>query len=87
MNDRPSLTVAVRFFAQARERAGTASATLTLPAGSRLSDALAALAREHAALEPLWPHLAVAVDGRLARPDAELAAGSEIALLPPVSGG
>jgi MoaE-MoaD fusion protein len=81
------MKVNVLFFAQARERAGRASVELSLPEGSRLADALAALAREHAALEPLWPHMAIAVNGRLARPEAPLEEGAELALLPPVSGG
>ena len=81
------MTVTVLFFAQARERAGRGEAALALPAGSRVRDALDALALEHAALAPLWPHLAVAVDGVLARPDTELTDGAELALLPPVSGG
>ena len=81
------MTITVLLFAQARERAGRARATLELPEGSRVSDALAALAREHPTLAELWPHLAVAVDRQLARPDAPLAQGAELALLPPVSGG
>jgi molybdopterin converting factor subunit 1 len=81
------MRVTVLFFAQARELAGCASAELTLPDGSRLADALAVLARDHPALESLWPHLGVAVSGKLARPDTLLAEGAELALLPPVSGG
>ena len=81
------MNVRILFFAQARERAGRAEAELSLPEGSRLEDALAALARDYPALDPLWPHLAVAVDGRIARPGTQLAEGSELALLPPVSGG
>ena len=81
------MKVTVLFFAQVRERAGRASAELSLPEGSRVADALTAVAGEHPALEPLWPQLAVAVSGRLARPDTPLSAGAEIALLPPVSGG
>jgi len=34
-----------------------------------------------------WPRLAIAIDGELARSDAPLAEGVEVALLPPVSGG
>jgi molybdopterin converting factor subunit 1 len=79
--------VTVLFFAQAREHAGRARGTLELPEGSRVADALARLEREHPALAPLWPHLAVAVDRRLVRGDAVLADGVELALLPPVSGG
>jgi molybdopterin synthase catalytic subunit len=81
------MNVTVLFFAQARERAGHAQTTLDLPDGSRVADALAAIARRHPDLEALWPHLAVAVDGRLSKPDAVLAPGAELALLPPVSGG
>ena len=81
------MRIRVLFFAQARERAGRASAELTLPDGSGLDAALAQLRREHPALESLWPHLAVAVDGRLARGATALADGAELALLPPVSGG
>jgi molybdopterin converting factor subunit 1 len=81
------MKVTVLFFAQARDHAGCARAELSLPEGGRLADALAVLAREHPALEPLWPHLAVAVSGRLARPETPLAEGDELALLPPVSGG
>ena len=83
----PTIRVAVLLFAQARERAGAGRLELELPAGSRVDTAIAELQRLHPALEPLWPHLAVAVDGRLTRRDAPLAAGAELALLPPVSGG
>jgi molybdopterin converting factor subunit 1 len=81
------MQVTVLFFAQARERTGRASSTLELRAGSRVADALGMIAREHPALEALWPHLAVAVDGTLSQADTPLAEGAEIALLPPVSGG
>jgi MoaE-MoaD fusion protein len=81
------MKVTVLFFAQVRQRAGCAGPELSLPGGSRLSDALAVLVRDSPALEPLWPHLAVAVSGRLARPDTPLTEGAELALLPPVSGG
>lgn len=81
------MTITVLFFAQARERAGQASITIDVPDGSLVSDALALLGRDHPALTDLWPHLAVAVDRRLARPDAPLTHGAELALLPPVSGG
>ncbi len=81
------MRINVLYFAQARERAGRSSAPLELPEGSRVGDALAAIRRGSPALEPLWPHLAVAVDGVLARSDAALRDGAELALLPPVSGG
>jgi molybdopterin synthase catalytic subunit len=81
------VTVTVLCFAQARERVGRSSVTLELPAGSRVADALSALERAHPGFAELRPHLAVAVDQRLAGVDRELADGAELALLPPVSGG
>ncbi len=81
------MKVRVLFFAQARESAGSASIELVLPESSRVADALAALARDYPALESLWPHLAVALNGRLVPRGADLTEGAELALLPPVSGG
>ena len=81
------MRLTVLFFAQARERAGCASAPLELPAGSTVEDAMRVIARDHPSLASLWPHLAVALDGRLVDATAELRNGAELALLPPVSGG
>ncbi|OGF14390.1 MAG: hypothetical protein A2W00_12885 [Candidatus Eisenbacteria bacterium RBG_16_71_46] len=81
------MRITVLFFAQARERAGRPSLALELPDGSRVADARAAIARRYPALEALWPHLALAVDGVLVSGDATLHTDAELALLPPVSGG
>lgn len=81
------MRIEVRLFAQARERVGSGSARLELPEGSRVSDALAALELAYPALGELRPHLAVAVDGTLARVGDLLVGDCELALLPPVSGG
>jgi molybdopterin converting factor small subunit len=81
------MNVTVLLFAQARERAGRGRVDLNMAPGSRVADVLRAVAREHPELEPLWPHLAVAVNGELAAPDVPLVDGAELALLPPVSGG
>lgn len=81
------MKVQVLYFAQARERAGRSAEALDVADGERLAGALAAIRRAHPELDPLWEHLAVAVDGVLAPADVELRAGAEIALLPPVSGG
>jgi len=74
-------------FASAGDALGAGELELDLPAGSRVEDLKARLGREHPALAPLWPRLAVAVDGQLARPGEALSDGCEVALLPPVSGG
>ena len=81
------MRIEVRLFAQARERVGSARAHLELPEGSRVSDALTLLERAYPGLAELRPHLAVAIDGVLARGGDALAGGCELALLPPVSGG
>ena len=81
------MNVQVLLFAQARESAGAPRLALALAPGSRVRDALDALEREHPALAALRPHLAVAVNGTLARADAPVPDGAELALLPPVSGG
>jgi len=77
----------VLFFAQARDCVGASSAGLELPEASRVADALEALQRTHPKLAALRPHLAVAVNGELAREGDTLVDGAEVALLPPVSGG
>lgn len=74
-------------FASAGDALGTTETELELPEGSRVADLRARLDRDHPALAPLWPRLAVAVDGRIAGQDEPLADGVEVALLPPVSGG
>ncbi len=81
------MRIEVRLFAQARERVGSGTARLELPAGSCVDDALDALERVHPSLAELRPHLAVALDGALAGRADALADGNELALLPPVSGG
>jgi len=81
------MRVEVRLFAQARECVGSAQARLELPAGSRVEDALTMLEHAYPALVELRPHLALAVDGALARGNDALPGDCELALLPPVSGG
>ncbi|MCE9627888.1 MAG: MoaD/ThiS family protein [Candidatus Eisenbacteria bacterium] len=81
------MRIEVRLFAQARERVGSANARLELPDGSRVADALTLLEQVYPALAELRPHLALAIDGTLARGSDALADGNELSLLPPVSGG
>jgi molybdopterin synthase catalytic subunit len=65
-----------------RERAGAGAVTLDLPEGARVSDALDSLA----GLAEGIP-LVMAVNREYASADQVLAAGDELALIPPVSGG
>jgi molybdopterin synthase catalytic subunit/molybdopterin converting factor small subunit len=74
-------------FASAGDALGFTEGETELPDGSTVADLRARLDRDHPGLSPLWPRLAVAVDGRVVGPEAELREGVEVALLPPVSGG
>src|SRR5215210_2278328 len=74
-------------FATAADALGTIETELDIPEGSRVADLRERLDRDHPGLAPLWPHLAVAIDGRVVSSDALLKDGAEVALLPPVSGG
>ena len=76
------MEVTVRLFAMLRERAGTPEVVLELPEGARVGDALAELSDLAAGLP-----LVMAVNREYAGEDAELIAGDELALIPPVSGG
>lgn len=78
------MVVRIRLFAQLRERAGARELSLELPEGARVRDALAdpAVARLADGLP-----LVMAVNREYAGDDAPLAAGDELALIPPVSGG
>jgi len=74
-------------FASAADALGAGELDVELAAGATVEELRRWLEEHHPALRPHWPRLAVAVDGRLAGPGAELADGAEVALLPPVSGG
>ena len=82
-----AMKVRLLAFATAGDALGATELEMELPEGSRVADLRARLDRDHPALGPLWPRIAVAVDGRIAGPDALLSDGVEVALLPPVSGG
>ncbi|MCR6628185.1 MAG: MoaD/ThiS family protein [Pseudoxanthomonas sp.] len=77
--------VTLLYFASLRERAGVASEAITTNAPDLAGVYDDAQARH----EFTWPreHLRVAVDGEFARWSDAPSAGSEIAFIPPVSGG
>ena len=81
------MRVTMLYFAAARERAGTSSEALELPDGATAGQALALACERHPALQAVAGKLRVAVDQDFAAPDRKLREGSEIALIPPVSGG
>ena len=76
------MQITVRLFAQLRERAGTNELAIELPEGARVKDAIDQLGTLTGELP-----VVMAVNREYADADAPLAAGDELALIPPVSGG
>ena len=75
----------VRYFAQAREAAGTSEEEV---AGTTVAEVLdAAVARHGEGLAAVLAASAVWVDGEPADPFDLVGDGAEVAVLPPVSGG
>ena len=81
------MRVVVKLFAAARELAGVSEATVDLGDSATVADARQALAGQYAALAPLVARSLVAVNAEYADNLTTLAAGDEVALIPPVSGG
>jgi MoaE-MoaD fusion protein len=77
----------VRTFGGLAERAGLTTLVVELPDGASVADLRHAVASAHPELAPLMGRVAVAVDLEVAHDDTVLAAGQEVALLPPVAGG
>jgi len=80
-----SVTVTLLYFASLRERTGLASESVSTGAAD-LTELYSEIQTRHGIA---WPreHLRVAVDGEFARWQDPLRAGSEVAFIPPVSGG
>lgn len=79
--------IEVLLFAQAREIAGRSTIAVTLTVPASVAALRAALAQAHPDLAPLLPTCRFAIEQEFASDDALIAPGSEIALIPPVSGG
>ena len=81
------MEITIRYFAAAREAAGVESEALELPDVADVAAARELAAERHAALAPLLPRCALAVNRAYATPETPLRDGDELALLPPVGGG
>jgi molybdopterin synthase catalytic subunit len=81
------MIVTVRLFARARDLVGADQIKLELPMSATAADLRTQLAIRVPALAGLLERSALAVDGEFAERDQLLSANTEIALLPPVSGG
>jgi molybdopterin converting factor subunit 1 len=81
------MKVQVKLFAAARELAGSDKLELEIAAPATLADLRRALAKEFPALQKILPHALWAVDAEYAGDSTVINERSEIALIPPVSGG
>jgi molybdopterin synthase sulfur carrier subunit len=81
------MTVRVKLFAAARELAGASEVAVEVRDGATLADVERALLTDVPTLKSILPHARWAVNAEFATSDAAVAEQSEIALIPPVSGG
>jgi molybdopterin converting factor subunit 1 len=81
------VNVRVRLFAVAKQLAGQDSVILQLPDGSTLGQLRARLAAEVPEIAAVLPHILFAVGSEYAHDDVVISADSEVACIPPVSGG
>lgn len=79
--------VTVLYFAQARDRLGSDHEQLTLSSLAGAADVLAAIRARHPAHAALIDRCRVAVDCQFIDGPVTIRERSEIALIPPVSGG
>jgi molybdopterin converting factor subunit 1 len=81
------MKVRVKLFAAAKELAGRDELTIEVPTGGTIADLRAATVAAVPALEKIVPHSVWAVGAEYVRDDTKLNETSDIALIPPVSGG
>lgn len=81
------MNLETKLFAAARDIAGRPVLDVTLAEGATVADLRIALCEACPGLEDVLDNSLIAVDQEYARDETELNSGSEIALIPPVSGG
>lgn len=81
------MQIQVLFFAQFKEQAGTAKASLTLPDGATVRQLKAELARLYPGIGSLLGSSVVSIDRQFAFDDDHLSDGAEAGIFPPVTGG
>lgn len=81
------MIVTVQLFAGARESAGADHVQVTLEDSARFADLALVLAATAPRLEPLLKYARFAANAEYVRPEDAIDPKSEIALIPPVSGG
>ena len=82
-----SMPVKVLLFGAAADRAGVRQTEVLVNDETSLRELWTALMDQYPGLAPMGGILAFAVNGEYARMEDAVAAGDEVAVLPPVSGG
>ncbi len=82
-----TMRVTIQLFARARELARRETVTVELPTGATVGQLRQRLAETMPSLEPLLARCRIAVAEEFANESALLSESSEVALIPPVSGG
>jgi molybdopterin converting factor subunit 1 len=81
------MIVRVKLFAIAKERAGREELAIELANGGTIAELRETIAAVYPALGSILPHAMWAVDTAYANDATSLTEQSEVALIPPVSGG
>jgi molybdopterin converting factor small subunit len=81
------MKVRVQLFAVAKEVARADAVTLDLAPAATVADLKKALVAKVRGLAPVLEHSAIAIDAEYAADEATIAAGADVAVIPPVSGG
>jgi molybdopterin converting factor subunit 1 len=81
------MKVRVKLFAVAKDLAGSEEITVDLPTVADVADVKRAVAAAYPALERILAHVVWAVDAKYAVDTATVNEYSDVALIPPVSGG
>jgi molybdopterin converting factor subunit 1 len=84
---KPTIRVAVRFFASLREVVGQGEGSVEVAAGSTAGQVWEACAWRWPGLAARRQSTVLAVNREFARPETPVGDGDEVAFLPPVSGG
>ena len=87
MTQNHTLKIRVLFFALAHELAGDSSIEIEVPAPATAADAEEELKRRYDWLGSRLSSYRIAVDEKFAGKETPLRDGSEVAIIPPVSGG
>lgn len=81
------MNVSVKLFAVARQLAGRDMVDVALPEGATVGQLRAELVRVCPPLAPWLAKMRIAVNAEYAKDDAPVTAASDVACIPPVSGG